>query len=717
MWRFIARQPIFLVAAGLLALLGVFYLSGVPSETFGPFAPSRWATPVFLLLVLLSAWNGIGRPQGLRERRFWWLFRGAFGVWAIMAWSEALVPDLFGAPSPALIAECFNLAIFLAMLLAAEEMPGSPRLAGPAAAELRLAHRFGLVSFVFAALVYFVLIPSRLNPEVYATALPSLLLYVVLDLFLAHRFFHVAQRAHPARWRRIGRLVGWTFLGWAAIDVADAGTRAGFWELGSGTPFDLFWFAPFVLLVAAFRLRGARAESDERIVSGVFLGAQAEGSPRHVRWSVVALPLLLPIAHFVGYGAGLLDPESRMAREVALVLSVLVLGGLAMLNVMLHRGARRLVRSQRLTALGQLTAGVAHDFNNLLTVIRGHGELLADELPRESGHRHQIEEMVQAAERASDLTRQLLNFAREDESEIRVIDLNALLRDLRQMLQRLLGERVSLELHLEPRLPRVHGDRGQLEQVVMNLVLNACDAMPEGGQVALVTANVESRHPSPGSPMPSGSWVRLAVEDAGHGIDGAHLERIFEPFFTTKERGRGTGLGLSTTFAIVAQNGGFLRVESRLGEGARFEVYLPPSSQRPTPMPGRSQLTPPDGLEKEKVLWVEDDPGVRLYGRRVLEREGYEVLEAEDGEAALEVLERPESERVRLLITDVVMPGISGPELAARVLAQRPNLRVLYVSGYSANELAHPLLTKPFSPGELSAKVEELLERDSSAVA
>jgi PAS domain S-box-containing protein len=381
-----------------------------------------------------------------------------------------------------------------------------------------------------------------------------------------------------------------------------------------------------------------------------------------------------------------------------------------------QRLEEHVAQGQKMEAVGQLAGGVAHDFNNLLTVINGYAELLLRNLRAEDTARRLVQGILEAGERATALTRHLLAFSRKQVLEPRVLDLNALVRDATGMLGRLIGENVELHTDLDPALLPVRADPGQLEQVVMNLVVNARDAMPGGGRVTVTTANVELTGAGPnGRP---GRFVALAVGDTGHGMTEEVKARIFEPFFTTKAAGKGTGLGLATVYAIVRASGGHIEVESAPNRGTRFRVYLPPAPEaEPASWPPRPGLAAaPRG--DETVLLVEDDDGVRVISRHVLQAQGYHVLEAIHGQAAVEICDGHPGP-IHLLVTDIVMPQMGGRELAQVLLRLHPEMRVLYLSGYPEHAAAaggpeadgDDFLQKPFKPAALAEKVRHVLDR------
>jgi PAS domain S-box-containing protein len=379
----------------------------------------------------------------------------------------------------------------------------------------------------------------------------------------------------------------------------------------------------------------------------------------------------------------------------------------------------QLRHSQKMESVGRLAGGVAHDFNNLLGVITGYGDLLAKRLPPDDRMGQYIDNILKAAVRGAGLTRQLLAFSRRQVLQPRLLDLNAVVEDVNKMLLRLIGEDIRLTTSLDPDLPAILADAGQLEQVLMNLAVNARDAMPRGGRILVETRAVQFdakyAHLHPG--VEPGSYVMLAVSDTGSGMTPEIRDQIFEPFFTTKEDGKGTGLGLATVHGIVKQSGGHIYVYSEPGRGSTFKVHLPAAIGE-TDAPPAEELPAPRGAET--ILVVEDEAALRQIVREVLEESGYTVLDAAHGMAAHELCTRTPG-TIDLLITDVVMPGIGGSELAALLRGERPDMRVLYISGYTDDAVVvhevmtgnMPFLAKPFTPADLARKVREVLDRKS----
>lgn len=390
-------------------------------------------------------------------------------------------------------------------------------------------------------------------------------------------------------------------------------------------------------------------------------------------------------------------------------------------------------QAQKMEAIGQLTGGVAHDFNNLLTVIIGGLDNVARHLDagaasRDDGRlRRAIDMATHSAERAATLTSRLLAFSRRQALDPKPIKADRLVHDIGELLQRSIGEQISLELVASPGLWPALVDPNQLEQALLNLAVNARDAMPGGGQLTIETQNVfldEAYLSTVTEPVSPGQYVMIAVSDTGCGMDGDTLSRVFEPFFTTKETGKGTGLGLSQVYGFLRQSGGHVRVYSEAGQGTTAKLYLPRfhgELTSPPVAPARRDVTLPGG--QERVLLVEDDDGVRAYSSGVLRELGYTVIEAADGASALAALD--EHPRIDLLFTDVVLPGgVHGHKLAAQVRERQPGIQVLFTSGYTRNAIVHngrldpgvQLITKPFTYEELALRVRRLLDAAGESI-
>ncbi len=376
---------------------------------------------------------------------------------------------------------------------------------------------------------------------------------------------------------------------------------------------------------------------------------------------------------------------------------------------------------QRLEAIGRLAGGVAHDFNNLLSVILGHAKLLKEHLSQGGPFWNGLGQIERAAESAAALTRQLLAYSRQQVLQPRVLDLNGVITEIDPLIRRLIGEHIQFQMLLDPQLARVKADAGQIEQVIMNLAINARDAMPDGGKLIIETSNavVDEVYRQQRPVVALGSYVVLSVADTGIGINKDVEARIFEPFFSTKTRSKGTGLGLATVYGIVKQSGGYIWVYSEPGMGTTFKVYLPKTDEAMQNFPRRVHVEAAKG--SETVLLVEDQPSLRELAQIMLEKDGYRVLSAESALQAMAIA-GTYAEPIHLLVTDVVLPGINGRVLAERLIQKRRELKILFVSGYTEDIIAHHgeldpganFLEKPFTHETLSAKVRSVLDQIDS---
>jgi len=378
----------------------------------------------------------------------------------------------------------------------------------------------------------------------------------------------------------------------------------------------------------------------------------------------------------------------------------------------------RLLQAQKLEAIGRLAGGVAHDFNNLLTAVIGYGQLLATRLGNDEQLCRMAKEIIKGGQRGAALARQLLAFSRRQILQPRVIDLNAVILNVRDMLERLIPENIELVTQLGATIGRVKADPGQIEQVILNLVINARDAMPAGGTLTIETDGVDldDNYESPHLVRRRGHYVMISVSDTGIGMDQETQSHVFEPFFTTKDQG-GSGLGLATVYGIVNQSGGSVWLHSELGHGSTFKVYLPRVEEPAEDLPAEGQ---PDACPTgfETVLLVEDNAQVRALAAEILRAQGYNVLQASGGEEALRIARGKSRNEIDLLVTDVVMPQMSGPELAVQLASAGHHTKVLYMSGYTDNWIVHhgvsqgetSFLQKPFTPGLLASKVRDVLD-------
>jgi signal transduction histidine kinase/ActR/RegA family two-component response regulator len=475
-----------------------------------------------------------------------------------------------------------------------------------------------------------------------------------------------------------------------------------------GVPSHLLWFAHGLPVAVATYLFGVRGAVGAILLS---IGAVSGGER----------------LFGAGYGRGS-DDATILALSAAVAFTDALVAAFA-LAVRREQAQRRsleaqFLQAQKMEAIGRLAGGIAHDFNNLLTAILGTTQLALADMAATDPVRADLEEIQRAGERAARLTRQLLAVSRKQVVSPGPLDLNALVADLRHLLQRLIGEDIELRTATEPDLGWVLADRGQLEQLIMNLVVNARDAMPHGGRLLIQTANAELDAYAACIPKPvePGRYVMVAVSDTGVGMTAETKAHLFEPFFTTKGPGRGTGLGLATVYGIVRQSRGYLWVYSEVGRGTTFKIYLP-RTDRPAESGPAPAAAPRESRGSETVLVVEDDEAVRNVAGKMLRSLGYRVLTAADGAAALRWLEQ--GVRPDVLVSDVLMPGMTGPELAAEVQRLHPAVRIMYVSGHMDDPALHrhvrtpgvAVLPKPFTADAIAQAVRELLDGPAAAIA
>jgi len=677
-------------------------------------------------LAVVAAAFGIG-ARGLshhpERRRFVSFLTVAFLLWFAVRLLYVVFPMSVGTFRGDVTGDLLYLFFYLALILAAETKPhlraGWSRVDPVHKTQVR-----GAAVFILMMLGYFVLIPSTLNYEVYVTWLPSLYMYLALDLYVAFRFVYIRASCSSPSWRRVYGLLAVVMVFWGFTDTIECLSYAGVMEMPATGWTDLFWSAPYFCLVFAagmtYRISILDDDSDTGDIQRREVSILREVAPQ------VAMAFLFPAIHVGLYGIGLLDEATRPARDILVFFALVVMGSLVVIQQFvleqrnrvlsedLGKANERLSQSQRMEAVGRLAGGIAHDFNNLLTAILGHSQLLLGRLAANDRSRTDAEKIDKAGRRAANLTRQLLAFSRRQVLEPSVIDLNRIVQDIEEILDRLIGENIRVVTRLQPGAVAVLADPGQLEQVVMNLVLNARDAMPDGGELTLVTEQ-PAADASVAAGIGPGDWVVLRVGDTGSGMLDEVRRQAFDPFFTTKEKG--SGLGLSTVYGIVTQSGGEVAIESNTGAGTTVTIALPRVADVPATVTdefGRGVLNVEAGTET--VLLVEDEPAVRDLVRDILEIHGYTVIHATDGRAALERYAEYGKD-IGLLLTDVVMPHVGGLELAEQLRLRRPGIPVIYMSGYcdeagfrdGALGKGEAFLAKPFTPEALLAKVMEVL--------
>ena len=681
-----------------------------------------YSEPPLLLMAIAGLLIGIRRMRHPEERRFWALWTMGFGCWlfgslltivsarAGLAWLEVPSDSLF-------------LLSFLACILTADQRPHLP--AGWSAGDP--SYRFsmaGTLLSLLALIIYFFSIPAVVSGVGDSFWYPTSFLFLALDVLLCVRFLHLWGISRDRNWRAVYGIIAALAGLWLCTDALEYLVSNGQLDLAYGTLWDFLWYLPFCAIVLVRRGRLQTVES-QRLAATLERGEHPEVATPDL---LLLYAFLLPLFHIGLSALGMFDVTGGTARELLVLASLIAFISLAVAqHHLLARNNRELQmavaartmgeqmqQARKLEAIGRLAGGVAHDFNNLLMVMQARASLMRDRLPVKPPTHDELQEIVSAADRGATLTRQLLAFSRKQVLQATPMELNRAIEDTVGMLRRLVGETIALETDLDRQLGWIKADPGQVLQVLLNLAANARDAMPNGGRLLIGTGNVRLeeedalRIPS----ATAGDYVALTVRDTGHGMDDDTRSRVFEPFYSTKDLG--TGLGLATVYGIVNQSGGFVRLSSRRGEGTTFQVCFPRVAA------GDSSTVPDTPVDmlfdrRGTVLLAEDEASVRAVVRDLLEVAGVRVLEAGDGEEAAR-LAREHDGPIDLLLTDVVMPGMNGWRLAETVRANRPDARVLFMSGYPEPlDETHSIssrdgfIQKPFSPDDLMRKLGSFL--------
>jgi signal transduction histidine kinase/CheY-like chemotaxis protein len=676
-----------------------------------------WLQALLLVGAAFSCLWGLGFLPHRAERRFWRLLAGGLACWLGVHLLEIPIAGAWESHIRlALLGDCGYALLYLCFILAIELRPHAQDGADRHARARTLAAP-GAAIFVLGLLLYLPGISATVSREEYLTWIPSFLFYALLDLYLVLRLVSLVSSVSERRWRTIYGLLFATVLLWAFLDSLELLGYLGI--TGRPEPGSLLlhlWLVPPLLLVAASRLRagtpaaGPSAPASDDFFQGLW------GGP------FLANAAVFPLIHLGAYAVSTPAPALETPRVFVVLIAGLLLLGTAFLSQrLLARENARLIAeraevaervklAQRMEAIGRLAGGVAHDFNNLLQVIRVCSENLVASLDPRSHERPQAEEIALAADKAARLTGRLLSYAREQPAYPVVLDLNDAVARTTGMLRRIIGDDIELTTALDPRAGGVCADREQLEGVLLNLCVNARDAMPRGGRLEICTEAV-TRAGTGGAP--GQHLAALLVRDTGVGMDEATRARVFEPFFTTKKDGRGTGLGLTMIRSFVLASGGEIQIESAPGRGTSVRILLP-AAARPAAQP--VDPDPPSRLSgSATILVVEDERAVRSVICGLLQEGGFRVLEAADGLEALERLEhlpRPPD----LVLSDLIMPRLGGAELAERLGHRYPDLPLVFMTGHAGSELARdglqaiPVLQKPFSRSELALVLGRVLE-------
>lgn len=706
--------------SAILAAAAAIYLFEVGSDAFRrqlSLNLDRLILPGLIILLVVRTRS----VEGTEERRFWNFISLGMTVWLAGSVLTILTKIMGFGRWADLGADVLYIALYVSLVLASDQQP---QLAS-GWSKRDVLYRFSLVGATLFTVImfgYFVVVPWAIQPSEYVQYFASFNLYVTLDLLIAVKFALLFRSARAARWRRAFALLVGVAAVMAVGDLLEGLGFADILQTVVGGRIDVVWLVPHFLLAMLILTCTDQPDDDESAEAGSAPGIQS------------LLPFYafaLPLVHLGLYLVGYLDPEAQAVREAIVFFGLVFFAVLSLAQqVKLERAVEslksdlvvralddRLRQSQRLESIGRLAAGIAHDFNNLLMVIKSYVGLAVRQLA--SGDRQVEDKLIEidrATDRAADLVRQLLAFGRRQAINPRVVNVNALVLGLEGMLSRIIGDDIQLRVDLGCEAGFTRVDPALFEQVIVNLAVNARDAMPRGGELEIGTRSVVGLPDRDGGKGTGRRFVELRVSDTGNGIDPAIRDRIFEPYFTTKEMEKGTGLGLATVYGIVDQSGGVIDVESEPGTGSTFRVWLAQveGEFEDAPIAAPRTKSPVRG---ETVLLTEDDPNIRIALAEYLGSLGFEVLQAKDGVDALEVAAAHKGE-IDLLVTDLVMPRMSGPELAQQLLIERAELKVIFVSGYppgAIREYGVPaddvvFLQKPFLLDDLAGSIRELLE-------
>lgn len=717
------EDPYMRIAGVCLLLVAIPYVVPVFSPNAQLEYGDLYATLPFHLLTFLAAVVAGRRQTVAAARRFWFFVAAASACWI----GEKVLGMALGVgflESPAgLVNDLLFVSFYLFFALAIEQEPHR----GARPERLMRLRRVGAAVSVFCLLVYFAVLPAALNVEAYVSWLPSMLLFLLLDVYVLARFILLSRSEGAGAWRGIYLLLAMTAALWLMTDILEAFAVAGAIQLPPpGHPIDAVFFPKFFTLIAAARM-GARTDAGAyRPVEDAFEPPPSE------QWAgpLVASLVALPVLHFGLYSLGWLDETTRAAREAWVAFSVVLL---ATGGIVYHRrlvkenqrlwsrsqtAIRRLQESERLEAIGRLAGGIAHEFNNLLTVVMGNTELARASMARENSEaRRHLDDVVGAADRGAKLVRKLLGFGRRDVLSSEPTDLAAFVRRLSDEWSRVMPENVTIHFHGSPDTPSVLLDASVFESVVVNLLTNARDSMPQGGRIDIETHTEVVTAEEASGEAAEGTYGCLEVRDVGVGMDCETLARVFEPFFTTKPVGEGAGMGLAMVFGIVKQHNGLIRVESAPARGTSVVICLP-ACNAPTPATGMESPVQPTAAPSgtKTILLVEDKPEVRVVAADLLGSCGFTVIQARDGVEALEIFEE-EKGAIDLIVSDLLMPHMGGLELYERVRAVPSTVPFVFLSGHAPEvdrrsdlHQAVPFVAKPWRSEELLAGVRQALD-------
>ena len=727
--RHLAADPFVRIQVVLFAATALAYFLPIFSPDQLEWYSKRWFCVPFLLPPVGATLNAWRQTRGTGEHRFWLPILVACLGWLAALVAYGLIPETSWTPAWDAAINSLYLGYYIPMLLAFAHRPWEVDTDGGLRGERRL-RAIGIGVFAIAWTLYAVVAPTLAASTADKRLVLGSLAFLVIDLAIVTRIVIVWRAAPSARWRWICGGFGVATLLLTATDFLNVGLSRGWLDWDPPSLTDLFWAIPGMALSAAIALRTLPVPD---VIRPASTGLEQELRPIRVGIYLVLGGVSFPLIHNLLIILNLVpeaDTRLQTAQLATSMAGLMALSGLAILayrilekqrTKMLHdRRAleAQFLQAQKMEAVGRLAGGVAHDFNNLLTAISGYTEFVLDSLPPDDVNRASLEQVQSAADRAAALTRQLLTFSRREIQKPERIDVNVVITNVENMLQRLIGEAFVIETDLDPSVGPVLADPTQIEQVLMNLTVNSRDAMPQGGGIVIATSERElGGDEAAAAGLHPGTYVQVSVTDTGVGIPSDILPYVFEPFFTTKSRDKGTGLGLATVYGIVSQVGGAVGIDSQPGDGTTVTVCLPRASGEATLASAPSTESAQAHGRGETVLVAEDEPAVLALTRNLLERGGYKVMAASNGADALAAATRHDG-RIDLLLTDLIMPGMSGRVLAERLTADRPGLRVLFMTGYTDDvAVRHGLqdgtfsvLQKPFTQASLGSTVRAALD-------
>lgn len=702
MFGFLIRDPWFRLIQFVWILVAAFYLIPGPWAGWRVYFGDALLSLTFMPFTIGALAAGVNTLASRDERRFWQALAAAFSVWFGYGAIAYFVPDEGWTLAWSVAGDCAFLGFYLLILLGIELRPHLQTM-DPVEGRQRRLRSSAITVLLFGWLCYLVVIPAAVDAARYQSELPSFILYLTLDALIVGRLLWVRRESWSVRWATLYGLLalamGWMFTG----DLLETLYIAGVFPVGSGTPLDLWWTVPFVLVAAVARLRHVPFEAGQDVLNQDWAPGGRVGNDQLLMGGAILLPAL----HHGLYALGLLPPETEGYRQVLVQITLVALAGLAIVSFRLLEIERRRVearervlrreldQARRMDAVARVAGAVAHDFNNLLHVIRARVDLAADNLPHGHQAHEDLREIRSAAMRASAMASDLLTFGRRHPVSAETVSLHTFIDALRRQLKLMAGERATLTIHLRAALDAVSIDAIKFERVLLNLVANARNAMAAGGRIEIETWNPPA---GPGAPP----RIALAVRDTGQGMTADVLEKAFEPFFTTRRDEGGSGMGLSSAHGIVQAMGGSIRADSEVGVGTSVVIELPVTDSTPEASTERA---------RGSLLIVETDPHMRQMLRGYFADVWKPVLTTGNAMEALQIA-GTSGQTISLLITDTAPSGLTYDVLIARLRVLHPAMQVVLIApeDYAGTPENCLVMREPLSLDTLAAEVRALLD-------